>query len=66
MGSSPANEDALIQSSLIQTADNSDPNSSFHYTDPIKDIDIDRNISSSSVFCDDNNTYLDVTNETIL
>lgn len=68
MGSSPANEVALIQSSFIQTADNSDPNSSFHFTDPINDIHIDRNISStcSSVFCDDNNTYLDVTNETIL
>lgn len=66
MGSSSANEVALIQSSPIQMVDNSDPHSSFHYTDPIDDVHTDRNISRSCDFCDDNNTYLDVTNETIL
>lgn len=66
MGSSPANEVALIQSSLIQIADNSDPHSSFYYIDPTNDVHIDRLMSRSYNFCDDNNTYLDVTNETIL
>lgn len=66
MGSSPANEVALIQSSLIQIADNSDPHSSFHNIDPINDVHIDRLMSRSCDFYDDNNTYLDVTNETIL
>lgn len=45
--------------------DNIDFNLLFYFIDFINDIYIDRNILSSSVFCDDNNIYLDVINEII-